>query len=334
MHVNLQRFCAASITSLIVTISSSAHGSCGSTSCTINTDWNEHGASQPGWSTDFRYSYSRADILRSGTGKIVADPTDPAYSGIEAENLRTINQSVVASLDYTHDKHWGVMLQIPYVMRDHTHSIGNPDPAQVTTERFTANSLGDIKVVGRYRWEAGLNNRSSIGIKFGMKLNTGHKSFLMDTGALPEEATLQPGNGSTDLIVGAFWNQSTPASAWSWFAQGAFQYAMASTEQFHPGNQLNLDIGTRYAINPVLSGLLQLNTQWNEHDSGSAASISPITNEASSGMKSISLTPGLSYTYSSETQLYTLIQIAVYQYVNGEQLTAPTTLSFGATHRF
>lgn len=334
MHVNLQRLCAAGITFFFVTICSSAQASCGSTSCPINTDWNEHGASKPGWSTDFRYSYSRADTLRSGNNKIVVDPTNLDYAGIEAENLRTINQSVLASLDYTHNEHWGVMLQIPYVMRDHTHSIGNPDPAQVTTENFTANSIGDIKVVGRYRWEAGLDNRSGMGIKFGMKLNTGHKGFLMDTGTMPEEATLQPGNGSTDMIVGAFWSQSTPASSWNWFAQGTFQYAVASTAQFRPGNQLNMDFGTRYAINTALSGLLQINAQLNDSDSGSAAAISPITNEASSGMKSISLTPGLAFAYSSETQLYTLIQFAVYQYVNGEQLTAPYTLSIGASHHF
>ena len=334
MHLNIQRFCTASITLLFVSISNPAQASCGSTSCSINTDWNEHGASQPGWSTDVRYSYSRADTLRSGSGKIVADPTDPAYAGIEAENLRTINQSVMASLDYTHDEHWGVLLQLPYVMRDHTHSIGNPDAALVTTESFTANSIGDFKVVGRYRWESGLDNRSGIGIKFGMKLNTGHKDFLTDTGALPQEATLQPGNGSTDMILGAFWSQSTPGNTWNWFAQGTFQYAVASTEQFRPGNQLNLDVGTRYAIYSVLSGLMQINAQWSESDSGSAAAISPLTNEASSGIKSISLTPGLSYAYSSATQLYGLIQIAVSQYVNGEQLTAPYTFSLGVNQHF
>jgi hypothetical protein len=335
MHLNFQRFCILSITLFILTISSHVQASCGSAFCSVNTDWNEHGFNKQGWSTDFRYSYSRADILRSGSNQIVADPTAAPYNtGIEAENLRTINQSVMASLDYTYDNHWGGVVQIPYVMRDHTHSIGNPDPAQVTTENFTANAIGDIKVIGRYRWESGMDNRSGLGIKFGMKLNTGHKGFLMDTGALPEEATLQPGNGSTDLIVGAFWNQSTPASAWNWFAQGAFQYSVASTDLFRPGNQLNVDIGTRYAISTAFSGLLQINAQWNGSDSGSAAAISPLTNEASSGMKSISLTPGLSYAFSSDTQLYGMVQIAVSQYVNGEQLTTPCSLSLGVSHHF
>jgi hypothetical protein len=335
MHVAFKLICVVSISFLIATVSSQAQASCGSTSCAINTDWNEHGTSHPGWSMDLRYSYSHADTLRSGSGKIVADPTAAPYNtGIEAENLRTINRQFTASLDYSHDEHWGMMLQFPYVMRDHTHSIGNPDPALVATESFSANGLGDIKAIGRYRWNTGMDNLSGMGIKFGLKLNTGKKDFLLNTGVVPGEATLQPGNGSTDLILGAFWNQSAPASSWSWFAQGSFQYSVAATEQFRPGNQLNFDAGTRYAINNVLSGLFQINAQWNASDTGSAAPTSPITNEASSGMKSVALTPGLSYAFSAETQFYGLLQVAVSQYVNGEQLTAPYSLSLGVSHHF
>jgi len=52
-----------------------AQASCGSTACSINTNWDEHGMSQPGWNADLRYSYSRAEQLRSGSNKIAADTT-------------------------------------------------------------------------------------------------------------------------------------------------------------------------------------------------------------------------------------------------------------------
>ena len=74
----------------------SAQASCGTMTCSINTNWDEHGKSQPGWSADLRYSYSRSDTLRSGSKKIAAD-TD----GDEVENLRSINQLITTSLDYT-----------------------------------------------------------------------------------------------------------------------------------------------------------------------------------------------------------------------------------------
>ena len=335
MTSTFQRFCVLNFAILVLTISSSALASCGSTTCSINTDWNEQGSSKPGWSADFRYSYSRADTLRSGSNKIVADPTaDPYNTGIEAENLRTINQLVTASLDYSHDEHWGVLLQLPYVMRDHTHSIGDPDPTLVTTESFTANSLGDIKVIGRYRWDSGLDSHSGVGVKFGLKLNTGRKDFLLSTAELPDEATLQPGNGSTDLILGAFWIQSTPGSDWSWFAQGSLQNSIASRSEFRPGKQINLDAGTRYAFNNALSGLLQLNAQWNDTDTGSAAALSALTGEAGSGMKTIAVTLGASYAFTASTQIYGLVQIPVYLYVNGEQLTANYSVTTGISHHF
>lgn len=335
----LASFSAISAALFSSLLSINSHASCGSTACSINTDWSEHGLPQAGWRADLRYSYSRAGTLKSAADKITISPTDPAYAGIEVENQRTINQILTTTLDYTSEQNWGVMLQAPYIMRDHAHLIGDPVPANVTSESFTANAMGDIKVVGRYRWNIDDAGFSSAGIKLGLKLDTGHKDFQMTdaSGApigIPDEVTLQPGNGSTDLIVGAFWNNNTPGSDFSWFVQGTAQSAIASQASFRPGNQYNVDIGTRYAFTRDLSGLLQLNTQWNDTDSGSSAALSPITGEASSGGKSVSVTPGLSYALGSNTQLYGLWQLSVYHYVNGEQLTADSSISAGISYRF
>ena len=315
--------------------SATAQASCGSTSCTINTNWDEYSASQVGWSVDLRYSYSRADTLRSGSNKIAADT---AFNG-EVENLRTINRILAASVDYTYNEHWGVMLHLPLITRDHTHNLGpyvGATPAGY--ESFYAHSLGDIKVVGRYRWALDEASRSGMGVKFGLKLNTGRRDFLLtdNNGAtkLPNEVTLQPGNGSTDLVLGLFWTRATPGSDWSWFAQGMTQNSIRSLNTFRPGNQLNLDGGARYAISHNLSGLLQLNAQWNSADAGSAAALSPVTGGASSGGRTYSFTPGLSYAFTPSTQLYGMVQLPLYQFVNGEQLTASSSLAVGVSHRF
>lgn len=308
-----------------------AHASCGSNACSINTNWDEHGMSHPGWSADLRYSYSRADTLRSGSKKIAADTT---YAG-EVENLRTLNQIVTASIDYTHDDHWGVMLNVPYISRDHNHNIG-PYVGGVPTdyESFHANAVGDIKVLGRYRWPLSTAEHAEMGIKFGLKLNTGKKDFVIaQSGLKPSEVTLQPGNGSTDLLLGVFWHQATHGSDWSWFAQAMLQNSIRSSDTFRPGNQFNLDGGTRYAVNSKLNGLLQVNAQWNETDSGASAALTP-AGEASSGSRSLALTPGLSYAFTPSTQVYGLLQLPLYQYVKGEQLTPSHSVSVGVSHRF
>ena len=312
-------------------ICATAQASCGSTTCSINTNWDEHGMSQPGWSADLRYSDSRADTLRSGSKKIAADTS---ASG-EVENLRTINRIVAASVDYTYDEHWGMMLHVPYITRDHSHNLGPYTGSTAAGyESFHASALSDIKVFGRYRWSLEEANHSELGVKFGLKLNTGKKDFVIaQTGIAPNEATLQPGNGSTDLILGVFWHRATHGSDWSWFGQGTLQNSIQSGATFRPGKQTNFDGGTRYAFSSKLSGLLQLNTQWNSTDSGSAAALTP-TGAPSSGGRSLSLSPGMSYAFTPGTQLYGLLQFPLYQYVNGEQLTASSYVSVGMGYRF
>ena len=284
-----------------------AQAGCGSTVCSINTNWDEHGLSRPGWNMDLLYSYSRADTLRSGSNKIAGDH--------EVEN-----KMVAAILDYTRDENWGVMLHLPFITRSHEHNDSH--------DHNLGPHLGDAKVIGRYRWSLAEANHAGMGVKFGLKLNTGKKDSIST-----QTATPQPGNGSTDLIMGVFWHQSTPGSDWSWFAQGTLQDSIKSGATFTPGNQINLDGGTRYALNSKLSGLLQLNAQWNDTDSGSSAALTP-AGTASSGGKSLAIAPGLSYAITPSTRLYGLLQLPLYQYVNGEQLTASSSFSLGLSHRF
>lgn len=322
------KYLAFGIGLIVLSVHFSAQASCGSTFCSINTSWDEHTLSRPGWSADLGYNYSRAGTLRSGSKEISADT-----SADEVENLRTINMIITAKLDYTHDKNWGVMLTFPFIIRDHNHNLGPyVGSAPAGYESFNVSALGDIKVVGRYRWTLDQVSHSGMGVKFGLKLSTGRKDFLMDTGFLPSEVALQPGNGSTDLILGVFWQQAHDGDM-NWFVQATQQNSMRSIESFRPGNQFNLDAGMRYAFNSSLSGLLQLNGQWNSADSGSSASLTP-TGESSSGGRIFSLSPGLSYAFTPSTQFYGLVQLPFYQYVNGEQLTADSSLTTGINHRF
>lgn len=328
--MNHHRLC---LTAICILSASSAYASCGSSACSINTNWDEHSPGKPGLSMDLRYSESKADVLRSGSQRIVADT---ANNG-EVENLRTVNKITTLAIDYARDNHWGMALIVPYISREHSHHLG-PYAGDIPagSESFSANSLGDIKVVGRYRWQ-NEGDRSSRGIKFGLKLNTGRQDFQIvdNLGAsrLPGEVALQPGNGSTDLIIGAFWQLSTPGNDLSWFAQFLAQSPIRHKAEFKPGGQLNLDAGTRYAFGSRLSGLLQLNAQWNQADSGPSAALTA-AGAASSGGKNLSLTPGLIYAITRETNLYGLVQVPLYQYVNGEQLTARKSLTAGVNHRF
>jgi hypothetical protein len=79
--------------------------------------------------------------------------------------------------------------------------------------------------------------------------------------------------------------------------------------------------------------LLQLNAQWNATDSGANAALTA-AGAPSSGGRSLWLTPGLMYAVTAKANLYALLQLPLYQYVNGEQLTASKALTAGINYRF
>ncbi len=77
-----------------------------------------------------------------------------------------------------------------------------------------------MRVVGRY---LGFTEDKSVGVQFGLKLATG--SFDNNFIAGPQEGEpfdrgLQPGTGTTDLLVGAF-TFGALSRDWDWFAPAA-----------------------------------------------------------------------------------------------------------------
>jgi len=317
---------------LVLFISAStANASCGSSFCSINANWDEHNLQSPGWRADLSYSFSHADTLRTGSDKISPDTSETG----EVENLSTYNRTVTATADYTYNERWGVTVSIPYIYRFHDHNIGpytGSTPADY--ESFYTGALGDIKLIGRYRWSVDADKGTGLGVKFGLKADTGNQdAVIKQSGELPEETTLQAGNGSTDLILGLFWHLSPPSDDLSWFAQGTTQVSVNADSTYRPGNQVNIDAGLRYAINRSTSALLQVNSQWLSADSREYAALTE-SGRKSSGGKSLFLSPGLIYAVTHNTQLYGLLQLPLYQYVNGEQLTTDQSVDIGMSHRF
>ena len=302
-----------------------AFANCGSSACAVNTNWDEHSASLPGLNLDLRQSYIKADQLRSGSSKIAADTT---FAG-EVENLRTITRITTLTADYTVNQNVGLTLQLPYVSRNHIHNLGPYDANgnSAGVESFNANSLGDVKLIGRFRSTPSEDTHASMGAKLGFKFATGRKDFTLNTGVVPGEVALQPGNGSTDLIAGIFWNQATPGNAQSWFIQATLQTPVKYDAAYRPGDQLNLDIGTRYNFGSGLNGLLQINSHWNGADTLADGS-------SLGGLQITALTPGLSYAVTMSTNIYGLLQLPIAQVVTGEQLTASNSITVGVNHRF
>jgi len=246
-------------------VTTNAYASCGSSFCSVNTHWDTQGlVNDDVLRIDLRYSYANANTLRSGSSKIA--PAQPAATDTEIENLRTINQMLNLDLDYSVNQKWNVGLDLPLVMRDHTHtfdsSVSSPFLQQA---KFTG--LGDVRVVGKYKFDSAEHHAGS-GMSFGIKLPTGaiNKTMTPPDPADPAtpyalERSSQPGTGSTDVLLGAYYHSDIENSPWGWFVSGQLQSAVSTRDDYRPGNSLNLDMGAHYAFAPTLTGLLQLNTQ-------------------------------------------------------------------------
>ena len=315
-----------------------AYASCGSSFCSVNTHWDTQGlANDDSLRVDLRYSYANANTLRGGSGKIAAATPNGSGQG-EIENMRTINQMLNLDMDYAIDQKWNVALDLPLVMRDHTHTFDAAGSFFEQQAKF--NGLGDVRVVGKYKFDSAEHHAGS-GMSFGIKLPTGaiNKTMTPPDPANPAtpyalERSSQPGTGSTDLLLGTYYHRDTENSPWGWFVSGQLQSAVSTRDDYRPGNSLNLDMGAHYAFAPTLTGLLQLNTQFKNRDTGLNA------NPASGG-HSLNLSPGLSLVVAPKTNLYSFVQIALLQYANTDpadagagQLTAPWSFAAGISHSY
>ena len=340
MHIIMNKYL---LPAAIAIMACDASASCGSAFCSANTNWDTQGySSAEGVRVDLRYSYARANQLRAGDSKI--SPQAPSGSDEEIEDLGTTNQLLNLDVEYRLNPNWSVTLGAPLLIRDHSHTFDSSVVAAFTQQaKFTA--LGDVRVVGRYRFDLEDAHFGGGGLRLGLKLPTGAIDQTMTpadptgdpaspTNPHPLDRASQPGSGSTDLIVGAYGYYSHPGSDWSWFVSAQLQSAIAVRDDFRPGSELSIDLGAHYALTPSLTALLQLNAQHRERDTGSNA------NPASGGY-SVNLSPGLSYGLARDTQLYGLLQVALKQFVNSDpslpgsgQLAAPWSLTMGISHRY
>lgn len=306
------------VSSLLIASPALACSSCG---CTLSPIWENQGmTTQAGLRVDLRYDYINQDQLRHGSG--VASSADVANAlangSVEETEQYTRNHYYTLGLDYMVNRDWGVNLQVPYVDRNHaTLGLGDTSNTYSHTQ-----SLGDIKLIGRYQ---GLFPDAKTGLMLGMKFATGNTDDLFSSGpgvGSPLDASLQPGTGSTDLIVGAYhFDTLTPTI--DWFAQGLYQIAMSTRNDYRPGNAINLNLGMRYTGFGKVMPQLQINAQARQSDSG--LSSDPLN----TGGKLAYLSPGVTVKVSDQVKVYGFVQLPVYQYVEGLQLTPRWNASLG-----
>ncbi len=231
------------------------------------------------------------------------------------DEVSTDNRNLVLRYSHNFGNRFGVEVSAAALDRDHLH-IHNHHGAQLR-ESWQFTELGDMRVTGRYQMLSAEDplKPASGGITFGLKLPTGRFGVANQAGAVGERS-MQPGTGTTDLIVGGFYHQRLTELDASWFAQAQYQHALNSRENYKPGAQLGLDAGVRKAVGGTVGLMAQLNYVHKRSDSGSEAE------PESSGGRFLYASPGVSVGLPGNTQLYAYYQVPLHRHVTGVQLTA------------
>jgi hypothetical protein len=318
--VNKQFAIACSGGVALLVAAGTAQASCGAAFCVLNTNWATQGVAHEAGTArlDVHYEFVDQKHLRSGTKRI-----SPEQDNEDIREVRTINRNWVSTLDYAFTKNWAVSASLPVVSRSHSH-FADPTGAN-TFEKWDFTKAGDARVLGYYRFDE--NPLVNYGITFGLKLPTGSYK-VSNSGGDVAERMLQPGTGSTDVVLGGYYSAPGIHQDSSWSVQVLYQQPVSTKEEYKPGKQFQLNLGYRYPLGHELQALLQINSMVKGKDSG--ANSEPDL----SGSRTVFLSPGLAYSITHDLQLYSFLQLPIYRFYNGIQLSVDRAFVAGATMRF
>ncbi len=242
---------------------------------------------------------------------------------------------------YVINRDWSVMVELPVFDRSLTTTDDGSVfgvPGRVYTGHDTA--VGDLELMAIY---TGFSKDMSTGVGVGVKAPTGDWRGPIGPAGGPElDRDSLPGTGSTDLIVQGYHVGSLNRSnTLGYFVQAKYQFAVASQDQYRPGNELDAAVGVTYDLGRVgpftkVAPVLQLLDSYRLRDSGDNA------DPLNSGYERVLIDPGVSVRIK-HLRLDADVAIPLYEHFNaapdaavngGGQLVAGTLLKFQATYDF
>lgn len=173
-----------------------------------------------------------------------------------------------------------------------TPSFANPNPVNTSQD---INGLGDIAVSTRFKW-------SDYTVIAGVKLPTGADDLTLNV----SRRYLQPGTGSTDLMLAVRREHAADASHPWFFWQFGAQGAVAHDANFRPGTTLTGTLGARYGWTESVSFSLQTTAirQFRDKNTMNAAGFTAYAEDLESAAFSTHIAAGLTYRLAAKTSAY------------------------------
>ncbi|MEO0039533.1 MAG: hypothetical protein RIS38_481 [Verrucomicrobiota bacterium] len=183
-------------------------------------------------------------------------------------------------------------LAIPRIDRTITTNSTNPNVVNTSQD---INGLGDVAVSTRFKW-------SDYTVIAGVKLPTGADDLTLTT----SRRYLQPGTGSTDLMLAVRREYSADADHPWFFWQVGAQGAVAYDANFRPGTTLTGTLGARYDWTESLKFSLQTTAirQFRDKNTMAAAGFTAYAEDLESAAFSTHVAAGLTYKLGAATSAY------------------------------
>jgi hypothetical protein len=344
MSIHKSRALRATALSLLCCAAPLTAWGCATCGCTLSADAAAGYSALPGFRLTFEFDYIDQNELRRGTStatpaQVVNQPSDPSSNGGEIEK-QTINRYATLGLNYAPNSSWNFNLLVPYVIRSHTtygnqeqpYSTAETAPDQVSGARFS--DLGDLKLIASWQ---GLLPTHNLGLQLGVKLPTGHYGTAINfnsgpNAGTPLDASLQPGTGSTDVILGAYYYQAV-SQDFDAFVNGQFQSAVSHKldepgNDFRPGNLEELSFGLRYEAHPQWVPQLQINLTHKSPDQGALADLPDTAGTVAY------VSPGVTVHVAGGLHVFAFAQVPVYSNLDGYQVFPRWTASVGGAFAF
>jgi hypothetical protein len=300
---------------------------CATCGCTLSSDAAMGYSSMPGWRLSLEYDYINQDELRSGTRAVAGVP-----DGYELEH-DTLTRYITAGVNYAPSSSWNFQLLVPYVVRAHS-TYGTYDSAQPLPPLSSSHSssLGDARLIANFQ---GLLPTRELGVQLGLKLPTGRYGTAVDfdsgpSAGTPLDASLQPGTGSTDIIVGAYFHHAISLNL-ALFASAQFQSAVKQHldqpgDDYRPGNSTTGILGLRYEADSRWVPQLQVNLLHKSPDRGALADLQNTAGTV------IYISPGLTARVLDKLYAFGFVQLPAYSNLYGYQLFPHYTVSVGLSY--
>jgi len=307
------------LSALALAVPGVALASCGAENCPLDhaIRW-----SDSPFAYEVSYQYLDQDQPRDGTADVAVGEVPRHH-----DEVRTLSRAVTARGTYRFAGAWSIGLALPFVDRYHEHNHNHM--GEVLVERWSYSGIGDLEAVA-FRSFGGGEQSNRFFVSAGVKAPTGVTDTENEDGDSPEPAALI-GSGSWDALAGVGLeklfgeNKVIPLRL-----SLTGRYNGRGVEDYQIGSQIQAHVGSEYPVTRSMALVGQANFRVRaKDDTGTSGEDAEDT-----GGSWLYLSPGLRVSTGPMASLYGLVQIPVYQRVNGVQLVSEANLYVGVTGGF